>query len=99
MLPTLEDGSPFAVAEAMACGLPVIVTDCCGSAEWVRPGETGWVVPGRNVEALARALEEAIGLRGRLRTMGLAARRDTECRAGLHCLEPLREWLAGALAP
>ena len=99
VLPTLEDGSPFAVAEAMACGLPVIVTDSCGSAEWVRPGETGWVVPGGNVEALARALEEAIGLRGRLRTMGLAARRDTECRAGPQCLEPLREWLAGDLAP
>jgi glycosyltransferase involved in cell wall biosynthesis len=94
VLPTLEDGSPFAVAEAMACGLPVIVTDCCGSAEWVRPGETGWIVKGANVEALAATLEEAIQQRGHLRSMGVAARRDTERRAGLHCLKPLREWLS-----
>jgi glycosyltransferase involved in cell wall biosynthesis len=95
VLPTLEDGSPFAVAEAMACGLPVIVTDCCGSAEWVRPGETGWVVPETDVEALAAALEEALSRRPQLRSMGQSARRDTECRAGLHCLEGLREWLGG----
>jgi glycosyltransferase involved in cell wall biosynthesis len=98
VMPTLEDGSPFAVAEAMACGLPVIVTDCCGSAEWVRPRETGWIVPGANVEALAGALEEAIERRGHLRSMGAAARRDTERRAGLHCLEPLREWLSAEIA-
>jgi glycosyltransferase involved in cell wall biosynthesis len=93
VLPTLEDGSPFAVAEAMACGLPVLVTDRCGSAEWVRVGETGWIVPGGNAEALAAALQEALRRRDQLRSMGAAARRDTECRAGMHCLEPLREWL------
>jgi len=98
VLPTLEDGSPFAVAEAMACGLPVIVTNCCGSADWVLPGETGWVVPGADAAALAAALQEAISHRAQLRSMGQSARRDTECRAGFHCLEPLREWLAGDLA-
>jgi glycosyltransferase involved in cell wall biosynthesis len=39
VLPTLEDGSPFAAAEAMASGLPLVVTASCGAAEWVRPGE------------------------------------------------------------
>lgn len=95
VLPTLEDGSPFAVAEAMACGLPVIVTDCCGAAEWVRPGESGWVVPGADAEGLAAALEEAIKHRSALRAMGRIARQDTERRAAPHCLAPLREWVFG----
>jgi len=93
VLPTLEDGSPFAVAEAMSSGLPVIVTECCGAAEWVRPGESGWVVPGGDAEALAKAIEDATRRRKELRAMGERARHDTERRAGLHCLAPLREWI------
>ena len=95
VMPTLEDGSPFAVAEAMASGLPVIVTDCCGAAEWVRPGESGWVVPGGDAGALANAIEDATRRRNDLRAMGQRAREDTERRAGLHCLAPLREWIFG----
>jgi len=95
VLPTLEDGSPFAVAEAMACGVPVIVSECCGAAEWVREGESGWIVRGGSVEALAVALDQALARRAELPEMGRQARRDTEHRAGLHCLEPLREWLLG----
>jgi glycosyltransferase involved in cell wall biosynthesis len=95
VMPTLEDGSPFAVAEAMASGLPVIVTDCCGAAEWVRPGESGWVVPGADAGALANAIEDATRRRHDLCAMGQRAREDTERRAGLHCLAPLREWIFG----
>jgi glycosyltransferase involved in cell wall biosynthesis len=93
VMPTLEDGSPYAVAEAMACGLPVIVTESCGAAEWVRPRASGWIVPSGSVSALASALGEAISSRSELAQMGLQARIDTEQRAGLHCLEPFRRWL------
>jgi glycosyltransferase involved in cell wall biosynthesis len=93
VMPTLEDGSPFAVAEAMACGLPVIVTESCGAAEWIRLGASGWIVPPGSASALASALNEAISHRSELRRMGLQARIDTEQRAGLHCLEPFRRWL------
>jgi glycosyltransferase involved in cell wall biosynthesis len=95
VLPTLEDGFGFVVAEAMASGLPVIVTDCCGAAEWVRPGESGWIVPGGDAGALASAIEDATRRRNDLRAMGQRAREDTERRAGLHCLAPLREWIFG----
>lgn len=95
VLPTLEDGFGFVVAEAMSCGLPVIVTDCCGAAEWVRPGETGWVVPAGDAKALASALEDAIRRRKDLRAMGQRARIDVERRAGLHCLIALSEWIFG----
>jgi glycosyltransferase involved in cell wall biosynthesis len=92
VLPTLEDGSPFAVAEAMASGIPVIVTTNCGAAEWVRP-ETGWVVPPRDTQALRRALQEAFERRADLPRMGREARADTEARAGEHCYRALADWV------
>lgn len=93
VLPTLEDGSPFAVAEAMACGLPVIVTDSCGSAEWVEHGRSGWIVPARRPEAVAEALKSALRHRNDLGAMGAQARSDTETRAGASCFLSFREWL------
>lgn len=95
VLPTLEDGFGFVVAEAMASGLPVVVTDCCGAAEWVRPGESGWVVPGGDAEALAGAIRDALSRRKDLRAMGQRARDDADNRAGLHCSVALRQWVFG----
>jgi len=97
VLPTLEDGSPFAVAEAMACGLPVIVTDSCGSAEWVRTGRSGWVVPAGRVQPLATALSEALARRHELREMGALALADTERRAGADCFTSLNQWAESTL--
>ncbi len=54
--PSLEDGASLSLMEAMACGLPVIVTDIPAVLEWVRHGENGYVVPKRDVEGLARAV-------------------------------------------
>jgi glycosyltransferase involved in cell wall biosynthesis len=82
VLPTLHDGFGFVVAEAMASGLPVITTDQCGAAEWIRPGETGWIVPAGHTDALASAIDAAAQTRARLRDMGMAARRDIEALAG-----------------
>jgi len=47
---------PMVVGEAMATGLPCVVTDV-GDAAWL-VGGTGWVVPPRNSEALAAALDQ-----------------------------------------
>jgi glycosyltransferase involved in cell wall biosynthesis len=94
VLPTLEDGWGFAATEAMACGLPIVVTDQCGAAEWVRNGETGWVVPAGNVDALAGAIEQALRKRPELFAMGDLARADTEQRANADsCGAALRNWL------
>lgn len=81
VLPTLEDGSPFAVAEAMACALPVVVTDCCGAREWIEPGRAGWIVPAGRDDALADALADALRRRKELHAMGRAARGAAERRA------------------
>ena len=80
VLPSLEDGFSFVAAEAMACGIPVVVTDQCGAAEWVTAGENGWVVPAGNVDALADVLETAIVRRADLAEMGRHARQAIDAR-------------------
>jgi glycosyltransferase involved in cell wall biosynthesis len=90
VLPSLEDGFGFVVAEAMACGVAVIVTDRCGSAEWVERAQAGWIVPAGDSGALARALEEAHSRRADLAEMGARGHAYVKARAGEHCFEALR---------
>jgi glycosyltransferase involved in cell wall biosynthesis len=55
LLPSLCEGSPNAIYEASATGLPVICTPNAGSA--VRDGVNGYIVPARSVEALCARIE------------------------------------------
>ena len=73
VFPSLHDGFGFAVAEAMACGLPVIVTSNTGASDWVTP-ECGWVVAPGDADGLAGAIAEAAARRSDLRDMGRHAR-------------------------
>ncbi len=51
-----SEGLPTVLLEALAMGLPVVATDSAGNTEAVTNGETGLVVPERDVPQLARAL-------------------------------------------
>jgi glycosyltransferase involved in cell wall biosynthesis len=55
--PSYEDALALAPLEALACGVPVIVSEDTGMKEFVRQGETGFVVPTGDVYALVTALE------------------------------------------
>jgi glycosyltransferase involved in cell wall biosynthesis len=57
VLPSVEDGFGVVCGEAMACGLPVIVTSNTGAADIVSHGKDGFVVPIRSPEAIASSLE------------------------------------------
>jgi glycosyltransferase involved in cell wall biosynthesis len=78
VLPSLWEGMPFAVLEAMGCGLPVVATDVGGVRDMI-PDETyGTVVPPADARALERAvlryanspqLRERTGARARSRVL------------------------------
>jgi glycosyltransferase involved in cell wall biosynthesis len=53
---SLSDGASASLMEALACGLPVVVTKIPGNKEWVRNEENGLLVPPRDSEALARQI-------------------------------------------
>ena len=55
LFPSVEDGFALVVAEALACGLPVITTPNTGASDLIRPGENGEIVPIRDPQALAQA--------------------------------------------
>jgi len=56
VLPSLEEGLVRVACEAMACGLPVILTPNTGANDFVRPGVNGEVVPIRDPQAIADAV-------------------------------------------
>jgi glycosyltransferase involved in cell wall biosynthesis len=76
--PCLVSGMPNAVLEAMATGLPVVATAVGGTPEAVVDGETGLLVPPRDPEALAAALERLIADEPLRRRMGAAGRARVE---------------------
>jgi len=76
VLPSLFEGTPLTLIEAMASGLPVVTTATCGMKDVIHDRENGLLVPIRSPEAVADAVETLLadpGLRARL---GRRARED-----------------------
>ena len=69
VFPTLVEGMPLVVLEAMACGLPVIVT-ANGPGDIVRDGIDGFIIPERDEDALCDRLERLYGDRDLRLQMG-----------------------------
>ncbi len=73
-LPSHFEGLPMSVIEAMLAGLPVVATAIRGPREQVIAGETGFLVPPREIAPLAAALARLAGDPALRARMGRAAR-------------------------
>lgn len=72
--PSLADGFGYVVAEAMASGIPVIVTQNTGAADLIVDGENGYIVPAGDGGAICERLRHLADNPGLVREMGRAAR-------------------------
>src|SRR4029453_13404644 len=68
------EGLGIVYLEASATGLPVVAGDSGGAPDAVLEGETGYVVPGRDVAAIAGRIADLLGDPDRARAMGAAGR-------------------------
>ncbi|HEV8580023.1 MAG TPA: glycosyltransferase family 4 protein [Thermoanaerobaculia bacterium] len=75
VVPSIYEGMPLVVLEAMEVGVPVVASRVSGIPEVVVHGETGWLVPPEDPQALAAALESVVGDPGEARRRGEAGRR------------------------
>ncbi len=74
VLPSLFEGLPLFVLEAMAAGRPVVGTRVVGASEAIAEGETGLLVPPRDAAALAEAIIGLLQAPARADRMGQAGR-------------------------
>lgn len=89
-LPSRSEGFGNVLAEALACGLPVVAFDCpSGPSEIVRPGVDGELVPPENVDAFAGTLHALIENKERRRQY---ARRAPEVRNRLGTDAVMDDW-------
>ncbi len=90
--PSLSEGLPNVVLEAMACGTPVVATDVGGTREAVTDGVEGFLVPPRDPHATAAVLERLWLDPDLRRRMGEAGRARVEAEFTLDAA--LDRWVA-----
>lgn len=72
------DAGPKVALEAMASGVPVIVTSNMGYSEIITDGKEGYIILPRNTDSIAHCPQQVYQDSERLEVMGLAARRTAE---------------------
>ncbi|CAH0208735.1 glycosyltransferase family 4 protein [Pseudomonas brassicacearum] len=78
VLPSYREGLPKVLIEAAACARAVVTSDVPGCRDAIIAGETGLLVPVKDAEALAVAIEKLISNAELRREMGLAGRKWAE---------------------
>jgi glycosyltransferase involved in cell wall biosynthesis len=92
-----SDGTPQSVLEAMACGVPLVLSDVPSLHEWVRDGQEGLFAPVGDVEAICTAIVRLLTdevLRRQLQANGLALiRQRADSRVWMAHAEQMYEQL------
>src|SRR5207253_2701633 len=84
------EGMPLVIAEALACGCPVVSTDAPGVADML--GEAGQIVPRGNADALAAAMRAALDAGSGSPQAQAARRHRIATRFGIEAVS--HQWLA-----
>ena len=79
-----DAGIAASTAEAMSCGLPVIVTDVADNKEWVEDGITGFVVPTKDPKLLAEKIIYLLQNENVRKKFGKISRKIIEERNNYH---------------
>ena len=79
--PSHVDGSSVSLMEALACGLPCLVSDIAGNKEWIENGVNGWLFRDGDADDLAGKILSAIKIRRSFKKIGEAARKTAEKKA------------------
>ena len=74
VLPSIIDGAPVTVLEAMHSSVPVIASKACGTKDIIEEGKSGWIVPPKNVTAIKEKILEAYKDPARTKEMGQYAK-------------------------
>lgn len=80
------EGIPKVLIEAMACARPIITTDTPGCRELVREDENGYIVPPRDINALACSLARLLKNHAACASMGMVGRQITEAEFSVYCI-------------
>lgn len=70
VLPSIAEGLSNALLEAMASGLPIVVTAVGDAPQLIKPDKNGWCIPPDDIDALTTSFLEAFGNRDMLKVMG-----------------------------
>jgi glycosyltransferase involved in cell wall biosynthesis len=93
VISSLNEGTPVSLIEAMAAGVPVVSTRVGGVADVLRDGARGFLVPPREPEALANAIELALSAEARARSQTFRAEVAQEFGAGRLCRDLAKLYL------
>jgi glycosyltransferase involved in cell wall biosynthesis len=78
VLPSRNDSYGMVVAEALASGVPALVSEMVGAKELIAPGKTGWIVPVGDAAALAGRMAWCAGHPDAVRALRGECRRAAE---------------------
>lgn len=98
VLPSLMEGMPNSVLEAMSCGVPVVASAVGGTQEIITSDENGILFPSKDQEALTAALSDLIKNKEKRAALGQAGRQRILARFSLERMigeyHDLYQWLA-----